>query len=195
MITLYETDRIRLTTVDIKQLNPNYEQWFYDPEVTKYNSHGLYYNYNQTKQQELELMLKEAGDPPKRIIWMIWTQAQKRKPPKGAKSMSTIPVHIGNISLQNIDWINRSAEFAIIIGEKDYWDKGYGTEAGKLLIEHGFDRLNINRIWLGCCIKNTGMVKLAEKLLMSQCGRLNQAQYFNNEYYVIKLFETLKGWW
>ena len=37
--------------------------------------------------------------------------------------------HIGNISLQKIDLIFRTAEFAIIIGERNIWKKGYGKEA------------------------------------------------------------------
>jgi adenylosuccinate lyase len=53
--------------------------------------------------------------------------------------------HIGMCGLQRIDLINRSTEFAIIIGETSKWNLGYGTEAVKKLFEHGFNRLGLNR--------------------------------------------------
>ena len=46
--------------------------------------------------------------------------------------------HIGNISLQAIDWIDRSAEFAILLGDRTAWGKGYSKEAAYLICLHGF---------------------------------------------------------
>ena len=55
---------------------------------------------------------------------------------------------IGLVSLLDIDHINKSAEFHIMIGEKSYFDKGYGTEATKLMLNHAFNNLNLNQIKL-----------------------------------------------
>jgi len=55
---------------------------------------------------------------------------------------------IGTIALRDIDWARRLAEAAVFIGEKTEWDKGYGTEAMKLLLEIGFKKLNLRRIQL-----------------------------------------------
>ncbi len=41
---------------------------------------------------------------------------------------------IGSLAFTNIDWRNRSSEFGIMIGEKAYWNQGYGTEAVGLLV-------------------------------------------------------------
>ena len=54
---------------------------------------------------------------------------------------------IGNCQFHDIDWRNRSAEIGIMIGEKSYWNKGYGTETMRLMLEHGFNNLNLHRIW------------------------------------------------
>ena len=71
--------------------------------------------------------------------------------------------HIGNISLQNIDYVDRSAELAIIIGDKRYWGKGIGLEAWKLMMNYGFLVLNLHRLYCGCANKNLGMRRIAEK--------------------------------
>jgi RimJ/RimL family protein N-acetyltransferase len=44
--------------------------------------------------------------------------------------------------------IHRTAEAGIFIGNKNYWNKGYGTEAMKLLLDYGFNLLNLNNIML-----------------------------------------------
>jgi RimJ/RimL family protein N-acetyltransferase len=55
---------------------------------------------------------------------------------------------IGHLSLMNINHINGTADFGIVIGEKEYWNKGYGTEATKLILDYGFNLLNLHNIIL-----------------------------------------------
>ena len=52
-------------------------------------------------------------------------------------------VHVGNTGLHSHDWINRHAEFCILIGEKQYWGRGIGLEAARLMLHYGFDTLNL----------------------------------------------------
>jgi RimJ/RimL family protein N-acetyltransferase len=53
---------------------------------------------------------------------------------------------IGNCGLIDIDHVNQTAEAGIFIGNKNYWNKGYGTEALKLLLDYSFKALNLNNI-------------------------------------------------
>ncbi len=55
---------------------------------------------------------------------------------------------IGNCSLMDINHINRTAELGIFIRDKDYWSKGFGREAINLLLDYGFNLLNLNNILL-----------------------------------------------
>ena len=57
---------------------------------------------------------------------------------------------IGAGGLLYINWINRSADFSFYIGESNFYiDKqGFAEEAVKLLIDYGFDNLNLNKIWM-----------------------------------------------
>ncbi|MBN2737839.1 MAG: GNAT family N-acetyltransferase [Spirochaetales bacterium] len=55
---------------------------------------------------------------------------------------------IGNCGLTHVDDINRTAEIGIFIGNKNYWGKGFGTEAVTLLSDFSFHYLNLNNILL-----------------------------------------------
>ncbi len=55
--------------------------------------------------------------------------------------------HIGNVSLGGIDLINRRAELGILIGDTLNHKKGLGSQAIRLISRHGFDRLNLHKIW------------------------------------------------
>jgi RimJ/RimL family protein N-acetyltransferase len=57
---------------------------------------------------------------------------------------------IGACGLLYINWIIRSADFSFYIGKDHAYvdDKGYAEEATKLLIEYGFNNLNLHKIWM-----------------------------------------------
>ena len=103
--------------------------------------------------------------------------------------------HIGNISLHSIDWINRSAELSVIIGETDYWKKGITTEAGKIVLWHGFEKLNMNRIWLGTSGNNIGMNRVAKKIGMIQEGNLRQGIFLNGKFKDVINYSILREEW
>lgn len=70
---------------------------------------------------------------------------------------------VGNLGIIHIDWANRNADIGIVIGEKECWSKGYGTEAIALLLGYMFDELNLDRIWLYCDMENLRAQRCYEK--------------------------------
>jgi len=55
---------------------------------------------------------------------------------------------LGACGLCYIDWINRTADFSLYIGDKDvYIDSKYAPDAAKILINYGFGELSLNRLW------------------------------------------------
>ena len=56
--------------------------------------------------------------------------------------------HIGNCTCYDIDENNDEAQVGIMIGDRDYWDKGYGTDAIVTLVDHVFLRTTVNRVYL-----------------------------------------------
>jgi RimJ/RimL family protein N-acetyltransferase len=101
--------------------------------------------------------------------------------------------HIGNIALQSIDPIHRSAEIAFLIGSRTAWGKGYAREAGRLLLRHGFQELNLQRIGCGTPDYNAGMIKLALALGMKEEGRRRCAFFKGGKYHDVVIFGILSN--
>jgi RimJ/RimL family protein N-acetyltransferase len=90
---------------------------------------------------------------------------------------------IGTTGLYQIQWVMRSAEFRVFIGDKVSWDKGVGTDCARLMCRYGFDKLNMNRVWLGVNAANERAVRAYEKAGFAREGVLRQEQYRNGRYY------------
>jgi len=90
---------------------------------------------------------------------------------------------IGTAGLYDLHATARKAEFRILLGAKEFWNRGYGTEVTELLTFYGFDRLNLNKVWLGVIAENAGAVRAYEKAGFRVEGRLRQELYRNSRHY------------
>jgi len=90
-------------------------------------------------------------------------------------------IHIGNISLVNIQQVHSCAEIAILIGNKKYWNQGYGSECIYLLTKHSFQYLNLNRIFSGSF--NPSFVRCVEKLGWIKEGEFRERIWSNGRYH------------
>ncbi len=76
----------------------------------------------------------------------------------------------------------RSTDMTIIIGEKDAWGKGYGTEVGHLLLDYAFGQLGFHRISIGVVGFNKRALKFWESLGFKKEGVERDAHLYNNEF-------------
>jgi RimJ/RimL family protein N-acetyltransferase len=102
---------------------------------------------------------------------------------------------IGNIQLMKISWRDSSAEIGIFIGEKRFWNQGYGRVAMQLMLKHGFSDLNLNRIFLRVDGNNPRAIRSYEHAGFIHEGRLRQAHFQNNEYIDSLLMSVLHSEW
>jgi len=102
---------------------------------------------------------------------------------------------IGNVGLFGFNDISRSAEAGIMIGEKAYWDQGYGTEAMKLLLKHGFETLNLNRISIQVFANNPRAIRCYEKVGFVHEGRSRQAIFTDGVYYDVLWMSVIREEW
>lgn len=157
-------ENIHLRILTEADVYGNYSQWLNDQEITKFNSHG---RFPLTVDALLNYVKVSGVSKTDLVLAIVDTETS---------------AHIGNISLQNINWIDRNAEIAFLLGDKSYWGKGVMSQAGALIIDHGFKILNLHRIHCGTSSENLGMQKLAKKLGMHQEGVRKEALFKNGKY-------------
>ncbi len=102
---------------------------------------------------------------------------------------------IGNCSAFGIDWVNSSCELGILLGEKGYWNLGYGTEVMTLLLRHCFDTLNLNRAFLRVYSRNIRARRVYEKAGFVEEGSLRQAAYKHGKYDDVVIMSVLRSEW
>ncbi len=151
-----------------------YVTWFNDEEVCKGNSHHVF-PYTPEEALKYVRYANQAHDA--LILAMVLFDDNR---------------HIGNIALQNIHSTYHAAEFSILIGDKSSWGKGYSKEAGRLLFDHGFGALNLNRIYCGTFDNNIAMKRLAVYLGMKEEGRRRQAAFKDGHYVDVIEYGVLK---
>ena len=153
---------------------PQISRWMSDPEVT----HFLF-----------------MGDRPANLKLI---QEQYDRDQRAADEVSIAVVDkksdriIGWGGLYRINWISRTAEYRVFIGDKKYWNKGFGTEIARLLVGYGFDKLNLNKVWLGVNADHLGAFHSYKKAGFVQEGVLRQEIYRNGKYYDAVRMSILK---
>ncbi|MFN0049817.1 MAG: GNAT family N-acetyltransferase [Cytophagales bacterium] len=98
---------------------------------------------------------------------------------------------IGNCALMNPDFINRNAELGVFVGDKNFWGKGIGTEATLLLLDFGFNVLNLHNIWLSFFDFNTKSKRIYEKCGFQVLGRRREAKIIGNLKFDIVFMDVL----
>lgn len=170
--------RIRLRSVEKSDL-PLFFEWINDPEVIA--GLTIYLPISTWEEEE----------------WF----AELAKRPQAERPLAVeIPEGdgwrlIGNSGFHDIDTVARSGELGIMLGDKSIWNQGYGTEVMRLLLKHGFETLNLNRIFLRVYEKNRRAIRTYEKAGFSHEGRLREAVYKNSCYQDVLIMGILRAAW
>jgi RimJ/RimL family protein N-acetyltransferase len=155
---------------------PTLVSWFNDPELTRFL---LWYRPMNLSQEEAFLDKIHASETD--LILGIVTREGDRL--------------IGCLGLHQVDIRNRHAVFGISVGDKTYWGKGHGTEAARLIIDHAFLTLNLNRVWLEVFEYNQRAMRCYEKLGFRHEGRLRQHVYRDGRYWDSLVMGILRSDW
>ncbi|HSQ26755.1 MAG TPA: GNAT family protein [Anaerolineales bacterium] len=171
-------DRVRFRAVE-RSDTPLFVEWLNDPEVTQ--GLNIYLPLSTAYEEKwFENMLNRPIDEHPMLIEV--QQGDVWRP-------------IGNCGFHNLDWRCRSGEVGIFIGEKSLWNQGFGSEAMRLLLQHGFDTLNLNRIGLYVYSTNPRAIRSYEKVGFVLEGRKRQAMYLNGKFVDILLMSVLRSEW
>jgi len=151
--------KIRLRKKSLADAVDNYA-WLTDPELTQLDAAPL---LNATFAQYLSVYREELGYPPrKRRAFAVDTTEGK---------------HVGNCSYYDINEKKKEAQLGIMLGNRDYWDKGYGTETVTTLLSHIFQETNITRVYLKTLVSNIRAQRCFQKCGFAFCGHLDKDGY------------------
>jgi ribosomal-protein-alanine N-acetyltransferase len=165
---------VRLVPLSYEHLSDEYLKWVNSPIINQYSSRGRF----PISRESLNDFIRTVNLDNEKLVLAVIDIASE--------------LHVGNITLQGINWVDRSAEIAFLLGESKMWGKGIMFESGELLIKHAFEQLNLNRIYCGTSYQNLGMQKLALKLGMKQEGVRRKAFFKNGTFHDIIDYSILK---
>lgn len=89
---------------------------------------------------------------------------------------------IGCCELSDISPVHRGAELGIAIFNKEYWGKGLGTETLRLLLDYGFNQLNLHRVFLRVNEDNERAIRSYQKVGFQQVARYRQSLFLEGKY-------------
>jgi len=171
-------ERIRLRAPERDDL-PRFVGWLNDPEVRQNLFMFLPLSMAEEERWFEDVLKQPAAERPM-VIEIL--EGENWKP-------------MGNCGFISIDWRCRAGEVGIFIGDKSRWNQGYGTEAMRLLLRHGFNTLNLNRIFLRVFDTNARAMRTYEKAGFVHEGRLRQAEYQDGEYIDMLVMSVLSSEW
>jgi RimJ/RimL family protein N-acetyltransferase len=136
---------------------PAVVRWYRDPELARLTRYSL----RPMDDEEIERFFHSrllAGDS---VAYGIHVQATDRL--------------IGLTTFSSLDPDNGSVLFHITIGERDEWNRGYGTEATELMLALAFERMGLHRVGLSVFAFNERAIRAYEKAGFRIEGRLRQS--------------------
>lgn len=151
----------RLTEGDVTE---NYVRWMNDPEINKY----LESRFSVQTIDSVKVFIQSVTND-RNYQFGIFVKETGQ--------------HIGNVKIGGINLIHKYADIGFIIGEKEYWGKGFASEAIKLATEFAFKNLALHKLWGGAYAPNIGSIKAFLKNGYVQEG-IKRSQYLCDGKYV-----------
>jgi RimJ/RimL family protein N-acetyltransferase len=152
---------------------PAIVKWSRDPEVTKFLSMG-----KRTLPEERQWIMDKSKNKDEKIF-AIETLDHK---------------HIGNTGL-HLNLKNKKAGFGIFIGDKNYWSCGYGTDATKMILDYGFKKFKLHKIFLDVYDYNQRAINLYLNMGFELAGIKKDDRLRNNKFYNAYYMELLSKNW
>ncbi len=154
---------------------PLLHRWFNDPEVTEH----LAIRYPLSHAQETAFIERVNAVSYQMASFGVETLAERKL--------------IGGVGLDHQSPENRSAVLGIAIGDKQYWDGGYGTDTMRTVCRFGFEMMNLHRIELEVYAENERAIHVYEKVGFRRECRKRQAVYNRGAYHDLLVMGLLEG--
>jgi RimJ/RimL family protein N-acetyltransferase len=153
-----------------------------------YQSDPLYFRYNPWTERTPEAVREFVG----------WFRAHQRQEPRIKYQLAIVLKSnsqlIGNCGVRMEEINSLQADIGYELSSK-YWNHGYATEAARVMVDFGFTRFQVHRIWADCVADNAGSAHVLEKLGMTLEARLRENKYFKGRWWDTLIYAILADEW
>ncbi len=150
---VFKGELVRLAAIDTEKAGPVFSRWLQDSEISRLEDTGPAMVFSPKQiQTSFEKFIQDG------YVFGIHSLVEDK--------------WIGEIGLDGFDWAARNAWVGIGLGEREYWGKGYGTDAMNVLLRFAFHELNLHRINLNVFEYNPRAIHCYEKVGFKHEGRL-----------------------
>jgi RimJ/RimL family protein N-acetyltransferase len=168
-------ERLYLRPLEEADVAEEYLGWLNDPDVTRYLETGRWPAYPESVRAWVRRFAGSQTD----IALAIVDRSSD--------------AHVGNVTLNRIHAVHRTADTGLMLGRKDFWGKGYAREAWSLVIDHGFRRLNLRKIVAGVVAGNDASLAVLRSLGFQVEGTLRQELWVDGGYRDVARLGLLAG--
>ncbi len=141
---MLENETILLRSFQDKDIEM-WTSWFNDNETTRFMNKAVFPNTESQQRKHLENSKVDKNNIQFAIVLKDESQSL-----------------IGTIGIHKIDWVHRTADISILIGERIGLGKGIGKQAISLVVDHAFLKMNMRKLTAGMWSENIGSKKAFE---------------------------------
>jgi RimJ/RimL family protein N-acetyltransferase len=171
---------VNLAAVDPEEFSKVFASWNHDSELKRLlDSDPARQHSPKAAKEWAEKHLKEQGD---HTYWFTIRAAEDDR-------------LLGDIDLEVVSWAARDAFVGLGIGPRDFWGRGYGTEAMQLVLAYAFLELNLRRVTLDVFDYNPRAIRSYEKAGFRHEGRLRGALAREGKRRDLLFMSTLREEW
>jgi [ribosomal protein S5]-alanine N-acetyltransferase len=153
---------IRLSHLSVDLVSDRYIDWMNDYEVVRYTESRFYKHTRESIEQYVRSIEADLST----LAWGVFV---------GSK-------HIGNIKIGPVNWSHVYADVGLIIGMKELWGHGYGTQSLQLVRDWAFDTAGLHKLTAGFCDGNSASMRVFEKSGFAIEARQSSHYYFEGGY-------------
>jgi len=173
---IFQGELIRLASVDTEKFSASYSRWMQDTEFQRLFNGDPSVLYTKKHAQEfLEKII------PEHYFFGIHTLVDDKL--------------IGELVLDGVEWVAGNTWLGIGLGEREYWSKGYGTDAMKVAVRFAFRELNLHRVSLDVSEYNPRAIHCYEKAGFRHEGRARGMLKRDGRRWDLIYMSILRGEW
>lgn len=157
-------EKIYLKPLKVDDVTESYIEWINNEEITQF----MECRFTKHSADDIKNYVKGIYSSENDYIFGIYIKENKE--------------YIGNIKIGNINSRHRFGDVGIMIGNKNAWGKGFGSEAIKLISDFAKKDLNLNKLIAGIYDNNAGCYRAFLNAGFTDAARYKKHRYYKGKY-------------